>query len=412
MTRLADRHSARATPALQALAEADPAIAALSLWCEHRDGDETRTQGDKITYGSDFAALAHHEQRGLAAHHVLHVALRHSARQTALAVRLGEGFDADLYNLAADALVNEALLLGDHALPRPAVTLTALIARALGETQTPEEALAEWDVERLYFALTGSREGEGKAQRAAQAYASQQDFDADIDPAPGEAEDASAAARWRQHVTRAMDAGRQAGRGIGRLGHRLADVPSPRIPWEILLRQLLTRAVTVLPQPNPRRPARRWIAGTAQAAQAGTPTPGFQPGQRPFSDVPRIAVGLDASSSIDDARLAVFWSEVAGIARRMRAELYLMVFDDEIRVQQRLDPAQTRFDLPEVPRGGGTAFVPVIAEAVRRDAAALVMLTDLEGEAGPRPRGLDVFWVVPDPGPVTPPFGKLIDMMA
>ena len=409
----AARHSARAAPALQALAEIDPAIAALSLWCRHRDGEATGTRGDVITYGPDFEALLTHEQTGLAAHHVLHVALRHSARLADLQRRLGAGFDADLYTLAADALVNEALLLADHALPRPAVRLTELLSRALGEDVSPAEALAEWDVDRLYFALTRPAEDAGGAREAAQRYAAAQSFRRDLDPAPGEAAaegDAQEAARWRQHVTRALDTGRQAGRGIGRALHRLADVAPPRQPWEVLLRRLLSRALMIRPMADPRRPARRWLAGMAEARAAGTPDPGFQPGQRRLTDVPRIVIGLDASSSIDDARLGMFWAEVTGIARRLRAERHLLVFDDAIRHRQTLDPAQGRFDLPDLPRGGGTAFAPVIAEATALGASALVILTDLDGEAGPPPRGYPVFWAVPDAGARVPPFGALIDM--
>ena len=53
-------HSARATTALRALQEDDPAIAALSLWCAHRDAAEgvAQTAADTILYGPGFAALA------------------------------------------------------------------------------------------------------------------------------------------------------------------------------------------------------------------------------------------------------------------------------------------------------------------------------------------------------------------
>ena len=408
-------HSQRASPALRALAEADLALAALSLWCVHRDGEATRTEGSTINYGPDFTRLAFHEQIGLAAHHILHVALRHPARLGDLQTRLGSGFDADLYNLAADALVNEALLLGDHALPRPAVTLTGLLSEALGQTQLPEVALAEWDVDRLYFALTTSKEGTGKSQGAegkARAYAQNRQFEVDLEASTGGAQEAKTdeAARWRQHLTRALDTGRQAGRGIGRIGHRLADIPEPRTPWEVILRRALARALTVQPQHSPHRPARRWIAGAAQAALVGRPTPGFEAGQRLYTDVPRIAVAIDASGSIDDARLALFWGEVTGIARRMRAELHLLVFDDCIRHRERIDPAQTHLVLPDLPRGGGTAFVPVITVARALGAATLVVLTDLEGEAGPPPRGLSVIWAVPEAGVMQPPYGQLIDL--
>ena len=413
-------HSARAGPALQTLAETDPALAALSLWCQHRDGAATGTRGSTITYGPDFEALAPHEQIGLAAHHILHVALRHPARMADFAARYGAHFDDALYNLAADALVNEALLQAEYALPRPAVRLTDLVARATGQTLTPEAALAGWDVDRLYHALSGSSDGQDGAARSAQAaqkYAQEQEFETDLAPEEG-AEDGSGsaeeaaeqAARWRQHLTRALDAGRQAGRGLGRIGHRIADIPEPRTPWEVILRRLLSRAVTVLPNRSPHRPSRRWIAGTAHAGRSGGPMPAFEPGQRLLGAVPRIAVALDASGSIDEARLAVFWAEVSGIARRLRAELHLLVFDEAIRHAERIDPSQTRFALPPMPRGGGTAFVPVIAAAQAMEAAALVVLTDLDGEAGPAPRGMPVIWAVPDAGPLEPPFGQLLDL--
>lgn len=410
-------HSTRAGPALRALAEADPALAALSLWCAHRDGAATRTAGSTISYGPGFAARPLHEQIGLTAHHVLHVALRHSARLAALESRLGGAFRPEVYQLAADALINEALLLGDHALPRPAVTLTGLLKATRGEDVSPQTALAAWDVDRLYFALMQDGTGGRREDQAgsARSYAAQQGFEGDLDPEDGPQgaeEGVQDAARWRQHLSRAMATGREAGRGLGRIGHLLGDLPEPRTPWEILLRRLLTGAVTQAPRPSPHRPARRWIAGLAEAERRGGPTPGYQPGLQPLSDVPRIAVALDASGSIDDARLGLFWSEVTGIARRMRAEIHLMIFDEAIRHRARLDPAETRPKLPEMPRDGGTDFAPVLREAQSLRASALVILTDLDADPGAPPRGLRVFWAVPDAGTLRAPYGQVIDLSA
>ena len=408
----AERHSTRAAPALRALAEADPALAALSLWCRHRDGDATATRGTTITYGPDFEALPAHEQRGLAAHHVLHVALRHSARLAELEARLGQGVAASRYNLAADAIVNEALLAADHALPRPAVTLTGLLEERLGRKVAPEAALADWDADRLYHALAAApRQGRGgeAAEEGARGFAP------DLEPEDGtsgaaEPGTSEEAARWRRHLARAMEEGRRAGRGLGRIGHRIADIPEPRIPWELLLRRLLARALAPLPRPAPARPSRRWLAATAEATRSGGPMPGFEPGRRPLSEVARIAVALDASGSVDDARLALFWGELGGIARRMRAELHLMVFDDAIRHRARIEVLAGPPALPEMPRGGGTDFRPVLAEARALEAAALVVLTDLDGEAGPPPRGLRVIWAVPDAAGLEAPFGRLLDL--
>jgi hypothetical protein len=148
------RHSIRATRALAHLGEVDPALAVLSLWCGHRDGEgATRTMGDTIVYGPGFASLGLAEQVGLAAHHVLHVALRHANRQAALAERLGPRFDASLYGLAADGIINETLLLAGHGLPRPAVTLTDLLQEIDRPAKSPVDALADWDADRLAMLL-------------------------------------------------------------------------------------------------------------------------------------------------------------------------------------------------------------------------------------------------------------------
>lgn len=307
------RHSSRASPALRALVETDPAIAALSLWCTHRDGAQTQTIGTTIVYGPESPKLPLYTQIGLAAHHILHVALRHPARLSDLHARLGAGFDPDLYNLCADALINEALLLADHALPRPAVTLTNLLSGTLGPSASPQAALQEWDVDRLYFALgtagangqdstiaRGSKELDGNDTRGkAEAYAQQAGFTSDLSPAPGETgaeipDKAAQDARWRQHLSRALDTGRIAGRGLGRIGHRILDIPEPRTPWELILRRSLTRALTLQTQPSPYRPARRWIVRAAQADRMGRPTPGFEAGQKQLSHMPRIVLAIDA----------------------------------------------------------------------------------------------------------------------
>jgi hypothetical protein len=162
-------HSARASAALQALTEADPALAALSLWCRHRDmpAGLAQTTGTEIGYGPDFAALPRHEQMGLAGHHILHVALQHPARLADMAARLGPGFDAALWQIAADAIVNEAVLAAGHALPRPALVLSDLLTASAGQPVSGVSALAEWDVDALYHHLAA--DPSNRARRAREA---------------------------------------------------------------------------------------------------------------------------------------------------------------------------------------------------------------------------------------------------
>jgi hypothetical protein len=414
------RHSARASRALRAMNEADPAIAALALWCDHRDADgpAAETAGSLIRYGPAFDTLPLHEQIGLAAHHVLHVALRHGARMQAMADRLGERFDAELFTVAADAIVNEALVQAGHALPRPALTLTGVLSAALIPYAGAVQALAEWDAERLFLKLVAGGRGEGSGAGRALAHARTRAFAQDLRPADGgpvpTAPEAGEDARWRQHLARAMEAGRGAGRGVGTLGHRLADLPVPSTPWEVVLRGLLARALTESPQPSHRRPSRAWIAAEAEARRAGGPVPAFQPGQRRRAERPRVVIGLDASGSIDDTRLALFMAEVTGIARRVGAELHLIQFDEAVQTHLRLDPHGWQAQLAALPlaRGGGTDFGPAVAAALALDPSAIVVLTDLDGPFGPAPRGVPVIWAVPAaPDPPAPPFGRVLSLL-
>ncbi len=399
------QHSRRATVALRLLGDDDPALAALSLWCVHRDandGPPARTAGEVIHYGPGFDSLPRHEQAGLCAHHILHVALRHPARLAQMSARQTDGFNPDLWNLAADAIVNEAVLAAGQALPRPAVLLSDLVG------EPGEQALSAWDVERLYLRLAGSAQGRDRAEQVARAIA----FSADVLPDDtGPAGEDDRAADWRGHVVRAMEAGRIAGRGIGRIGHRFADIPVPSTPWEIVLRALVTRAVTQGARPDWGRPARGWIAADSDARTHGQLQPAFLPGTRRFTGIARIGVGLDTSSSIDDLRWHMFAAEIGGIARRTGAEVIVIPFDETPEPPLRLSPGEglSRLDGLQTRRGGGTDFRPLLTTAQTLSLSVLVILTDLEGEAGTPPRALPVIWAVPDRTPPAP-FGQVLSL--
>ena len=413
-------HSTRARPALVRLATDDPALGALALWCAHRDTDAgpmARTDGTTIFYGPGFDLLAPHEQVGLAAHHILHVALRHGPRMGAMAARLGQSFDETLFGLAADALINEALVAAHYALPRPAIALRDVLEQAVGVPYGPD-ALAEWDVDRLYLILATSGQGkgggDGKGQgktaspaEVAHKLAAQARFQPDLARAAPDAESpkgADEAAQWRQHLTRALEAGRMAGRGIGMIGHRIADIPQPRTPWEQILRRLLSRALLTGLRQTHRRPARGWIAAEALARSTGAPTPGFLPGTLRSVDVPRIALAVDASGSVESPLLHRFLTEVAGVARRVSAEIHLIAFDDGLRWKVRLDPSRWEGQIAALdwPRGGGTDFGPPLRAAEGLGASVAVILTDMDGPFGPAPRRMPVIWATADPAPPRP----------
>jgi predicted metal-dependent peptidase len=388
-----------ASRALAHLGEVDPALAVLALWCRMRDGDgPTRTSGDTITIGPGFDRLGLPEQVGLVAHHVLHVALRHSDRQAGLAERLGDSFDPGLYGLAADGIVNETLMLAGHAIPRPAVTLTDLLERAGIESRSAVESLGAWDADRLSMALHADPK---RAQRLRD-WGKSRGFSVDVESGtPDDAGGGQSAADWRNHVLRALEVGRKAGTGIGRLGAILADLAPDSVPWEVHLRGLLARALTDRPRPSHRRPSGAWIARADHAAQHGGPTPVFEPGHQRTDHRPRIVIGLDTSSSIDAQTLRLFTTEARAIARRTGAEAHLLAFDTEVFLDKRLDP--DRWDsLHDAPwrTGGGTDYADLFARAARLAPSIAVILTDLDAPLPARPR-FPVLWAAP--GNTAPP---------
>lgn len=401
-------HSVRARTALAHLGEVDPALAVLALWCRHRDGEgATRTHGNTIVYGPSFMSFGIAEQVGLVAHHVLHVALRHSNRQAALAERLGASFDATLFGLAADGLINETLVLAGHALPRPAVFATDLLATVDQPAASPVEALSEWDADRLAMALHSNNEQSEKARKFGKSREFEQDL---VTGNPGDEEDAPSAADWRNQMIRALEAGRKAGTGIGRFGAILADLAPPRIPWEVTLRGLLATALSDVPTLSYRRPAGRWIAMASQAQAAGTLEPVFQPGHARDSTRPRAVIGLDTSSSIDATTLSLFCQETEGVSRRSGAEVHLLAFDESVHVTRRMDTGAWR-SLREKPvrTGGGTNYGPVFEAASRFQPSILIMLTDLDAPFGAPPR-FPVLWVVPQRDVKDVPFGRVLEV--
>ncbi|NRB00232.1 MAG: VWA domain-containing protein [Rhodobacteraceae bacterium] len=403
-------HSRRSQRALAHLAETDPAVAALGLWCVHRDGPAaTHTQGDTIWYGPEFETLPISVAVGVTAHHILHVAFRHSARKNDMQERHGALFNEELFVLAADALLNDLLLVAGHALPRPAVRASELLTAATGQPITAEKALQDWDSDRLYHAILGTGSGKTGTNSSVEEYAQSKGFEPDLRAQSGAQDDEAVQQEWQGRITRAMEAGHLAGTGIGSVGIALPDLNAPSVPWEVLLRRLLTKAVLRVPRRTYQRPANRWIAMESLAQGTREPDPPFEPGSRRDEVQPRIVVAVDASSSITRQTLEFFAAEVVGLNRRLPCELHLLIFDDH--VTGRLTPVRTdlRSELRTLAfhEGGGTDFAPVLEEAAALNPSAVVVLTDLEGPFG-RAINCPVIWLTQSAPCASPPFGQVI----
>lgn len=397
-------HSARVQHALARLPEVDPAIAALALWCIYRDGTApTATEGETIHVGPEFPLLPISEQVGLIAHHVLHVALRHSARRKTARERYGPNFRAAVYDLACDALVNEALLLGGHALSRPAVRAADIVA-LLPKDQRPDNVLLDWDSDKLYAVLLAtSMEHGGESETRIESYAKSQGFEPDLRDGDPDKTDAEV---WAGRIEQAISAGQRAGSGIGNMLGGFGDLPKAVVPWEIRLRRLLSKALMQHPRQSHRRPARAWLARDALARETGGAQPVFEPGLAREERRPRLVIGLDTSSSIRKATLDMFAAESISMVRRTGAEAHLLGFDTEVHSRLRMTDINAFRGL-EMRRGGGTDFEAVLAEAQALDPSIIVMLTDLDAPAPFVPTA-PVLWAVPSRPSVSPGFGDVL----
>lgn len=384
--------------------EVDPALAALSLWCVHRDGPvRTHTKGDTIYYGAEFPLLPISEQIGLLAHHVLHVALRHSQRRADMGTRMSDSFQAELYDLACDALVNEVLIQAKHALPRPAVRAADLVA-LLPADKRPTNVVAEWDCERLYLEMSSSAPAMGRdTGEAVRNYARRQSFESDLSDDSAEQQEADL---WAGRIEQALSTGRGAGTGIGTVLAQFGDLPRAEIPWEIRLRRLMKKALTQHPRRNHRRPERAWLAREAWARLDGGPQPVFQPGLTRDTTQPRIVIGIDTSSSITQVELGLFASEALSLSRQSGAEVHLLGFDTEVHFRGRLDHRQSFVEV-EMRRDGGTDYEAVLTEAQSLDPSLIVMLTDLDAAMTFVPSA-PIIWVAATQRGQTPPVGDVI----
>jgi predicted metal-dependent peptidase len=452
----------RGTRAVQRMVEYAPSTGGLALWVRHHDTGAlddaspapppVTTDGLTLRYGPGFAALPLAQQTGWVAHEVLHIALRHPQRYLALQAVLGD-VDLTLFNTCADAVVNSALShLAWLQLPEDGVTLDKLLEATLALAQPVEISLLEWDVERLYRALddrrpargggarrepdaqarSGGSDGEGRSAqasdqppredgpraararedgpRAARARALGAATARDLRPSADTREapeaEAEAAREWGERLLRA-----HAGDGeFSMLRTLLADLPRTRTPWQQVLRTQLARALTPKLGVSWSRPARSYIANQGRNA-AGHRLP-WEPGFSMARRVPRLAVVVDVSGSIDEAVLRRFASEIDAITRRLEAGLTLVVGDDRVRAVTHSEPGRSRLlehgaELV-FEGGGGTDFTPMLEEADRHRPDIGVVLTDLEGPANFRPRWPVIWAVQAQHAAAVPPFGRLL----
>ena len=346
--------------ALRYAVSKSPGFAAIALWCPCvvTLGDfVARTNGRSIQFGAHFFGYLPLEQVAIVVHEILHVALRHIPR-----AKKGHR-EPLLWNICTDAIINETLAgIGWLALPQDGVRIQTLLT----EEELSQKPANQWTSEALYDYLLQHRD------RLIEIMAR---FGMDLEP--GEMGDEPLEEQiWSQRLKRAQ-AGDRPGGLLREIGH---DFPVEIIPWERVLRRLMTQPLLPQTQVNWNRPSRRSLSGG---------TDFFEPGNRPQDGLRMAGVVLDTSGSIDNTLLTRFAREVQSIQTRTGCDIYLISADAAVQTEQRVrndgKSLKQKVDAGnvQIKGGGGTDFYPALQRLKEKRVRVVIYLTDLYGSFGP-----------------------------
>ena len=352
---------------------------------------------DTKTLGEWTAAQA----GGVVLHEYLHIYLKHSARFRAL-VNAGtlqdNPADRDLWNLAADAEINQNLLDAGVQLP------AGITPEVLG---LPPHQLAEVYVRALKQRPPTPSNGKactGKCGSGAGGNTLEQE------PPKGSPEGRSTT---EIEIQRAIDSANIAGHRAGRIPAGLAmqaasDHKVSEVPWTTKLSNIVRAAVTF------RQGQADYTWTTRSRYQSGID--GFFGARSPIlpgmhSPIAEVAMAIDTSGSMDGARLDKAVGEAAAILQAVSgARVTFFACDARVNALQRVR------SVSEIKRnlvgGGGTDFRPVFdsMHKCKPRPDILIFLTDGAGRYPDHaPAKLRTIWGIIETGH-TPPWGDTIQI--
>lgn len=351
------------------------------------------TDGTKMYFADAYFQHSADEQVAIAIHEALHVALRHVQRGAALRLRDGPSFDDRRWNIACDAVINQAIRnSGWCQLPKGAW----YPEDCLGAEQLKRRAAALWKSEEIYREITAS-EKQPLLLKRDDGFAG-----ADLTESPNLGQSAGVHAErmeqgtWRERLVRA-----QAGSAPGSILRRLsADVPRSEVRWEAVLRDFMVARLMPLLESSWSRPARRTLA-------MGNAALFVEPGVDRKRGIRRAGIVIDTSGSIDDRLLQAFIGEINGLMIKTGCEV--MLVDCDAAVQQ-VSFHRTPVRGYAAKGGGGTDFRPALAALERQRLDVAVYFTDLLGTFPERKPPFPLLWAVTNDRAV--PFGHKVVLPA
>ena len=356
-------------------------------WC-----GTAATDGRNFYYNSRFIDLLKpKEVEFLFGHEVLHCVYDHFGRR-------GDR-DPMLFNVANDYAVN-----GDLKKHRVGEFITSVpcLYDSKYEGMSSEEIYDDLyeNAEKINLSdlidklLDDHMDGEGNS-----------DSDEDGDEKDGRGKKPKLSAEERQkirdEIKEAVMAAAAASDGAGNLPagvkRLIQDMTAPKLNWRELLRMQLESTI---------KSDYTWM----RASRRGWHMDAVMPGQRP-DELIDIAIGIDASGSIDERMLRDFLAETQGIMDQFQSyRIHIFTFDTRVYnpAQYNSDNLDTMCDY-EVSGGGGTDF-DAIFEYLKQEQIEpkrLVVFTDGYpfGSWGDE-NYADTVWIIHGNTTVVPPWGQ------
>ena len=400
-----------------------PFIGSIALglaWVNAPDIGTMATDGRSVWFNPEWCERHGVEKTmGVIAHEVLHVVNRHHLRR-------GER-DAELWNVAADLLINRLLEDDKHVLPPdglfdrdrryaglPTETIYArLLEQQQQQAEQPKDRRAS--SQESPGGVSGSGNGHDPAasgQIGSQAKANQGETHTGNGAFParhwGEVRDLTKPNGQRLSPTERLQAEhdldvriRQAAAAAKRVGkfgtalREMVEIATDRVDWRDKFRMAFDGVLRG--EVSWARPNRRFV-------QHGTYLPGWR-----RTGAGRIGFVLDTSGSISANELSVYTAAVLGILEETGPEVVALIqCDAEVQRIDYIQPGES-FDRIEVHGRGGTRFQPAfdwIAES-GFGADAIVYATDLHCSDQPQDPGVPVIWLTPTRNR-TMPFGEIV----
>lgn len=203
------------------------------------------------------------------------------------------------------------------------------------------------------------------------------------------------AEQWKNRLTAAAQAARQAGKLSQSMMRWVDGLLAPSLPWRALLARFF--AINQRDDYSWRRPSRR--EGDALLPRLS-------------SEGIEVVAAIDTSGSISDDELREFVTELDALKGQVRARVTLLACDNRIadNAPWEFEPWDTMQLPAEIEGGGGTDFRPVFdwVEHENRNPNMLVYFTDAEGDFPKTPPNYPVIWLVKGKGAV--PWGERVQL--